>query len=157
MSEVESAVLYISKCFMPVSGAVDILEKVNIKEQKESQGVKRVQGFCPLRAARDGGSVDEGLPDLAFRISEDAQLRTDLSKVFKGEMGEDEGGYIRVYPDNSQPMYQEILGHVILLKQSVSSRETFSAVNTNIRREVPGVEHVSRGRVHEGKLSRCPE
>lgn len=141
---------------MPVSGAVDILEKVNIKEQKESQGVKRVQGFCPLRAARDGGSVDEGLPDLAFRISEDAQLRTDLSKVFKGEMGEDEGGYA----DNSQPMYQEILGHVILLKQSVSSRETFTAVNTNIRREVPEGEHArlwTRGRVHEGKLSLCPE
>ena len=65
------------------AGAVDLLQAVEIGEGKD--GVTMTQGFCPKRAARDGGSVEGGFADLAYQIDEDAQLRVDLQKAFKGK------------------------------------------------------------------------
>ena len=64
------------------AGAVDLLEAVQI--EATSEGVGKTPGFCPKRALRDMGVIAEGRPDLAYRIDEDAQLRVDLQKAFRG-------------------------------------------------------------------------
>lgn len=82
-----------SYCCLCVSGAVDLLQSVGIAEKSVGQetgtGISRVEGFCPLRALRDGEPVANGRPDLAYKVEEAAQLSTltaELNKVFPGNI-----------------------------------------------------------------------
>ena len=65
------------------AGAVDLLEAVQIGDGME--GVTRSSGFCPKRARRMGQPMAEGLPDLAYTLDENAQLRVNLQDAFPRE------------------------------------------------------------------------
>jgi hypothetical protein len=71
---------------------VDLLQAVGIAEksvgqERENTGISRVEGFCPLRALRDGDPVANGRPDLAYKLEDSSQLSSltaELAKAFPG-------------------------------------------------------------------------
>ena len=58
------------------TGSVDLLQAVNLDQ--EQLGVERVVGFCDNRAS-------SGVPDVAYRLSEEATMSVSSFEVFPGK------------------------------------------------------------------------
>ena len=65
-------------------GTVDLLELADLYETDLPHGTKKVKGFCASRALVDGGDIEDGEADLAFRIDSDAHLNVHLQDAFPG-------------------------------------------------------------------------